>query len=377
MPARRQIITAGAAAAAAFALSATGFGHAEALAAEPDSRKQVPKPLALRGVHYDTGTSYIPGQLSRQIWHPAAVNEELRTIRQELNCNAITIAGTNIQRLVQGATVAFKHGLHVWLQPRLFEATQQEMLDYLGEVAAAAEELRRQHGELVLNVGCELSMFTKGIVAGNDFNERRATLAASTVSPFPAINRVLAEHLKKASDVARSHFRGRITYSPIPWEDVDWSLFDILSTNNYRDDSNRGTYVERLRRLKRYGKPVVVTEFGCSTFKGAEKMGAMGFDIIDFSQDPPGIRDGFVRSEKAQADEIGSLLRIYEEEAIEGAFVYQFLSEGEVHVADPRRDLDMASHAIVKCLGIDVARGRINWEPKLAFHEIARIYGRA
>ncbi|MGO4843971.1 hypothetical protein AB4144_67990, partial [Rhizobiaceae sp. 2RAB30] len=67
-------------------------------------------------------------------------------------------------------------GLEVWIQPRLFEATQAEMLLYLGEVASEAEALRQRQGDLVLNIGCELTMFTQGFVAGTNFHERMTTL---------------------------------------------------------------------------------------------------------------------------------------------------------------------------------------------------------
>lgn len=374
---RRQIIKSGAAIAAGLALTSIGLGRAKA-SEQPTSRDVSARmPLSLRGIHYDTGTNYWPGQLSRQIWNRAVVHEEMRVIRDQLHCNAINISGTNIQRLEQAAAAAFSHGLQVWMQPRLFDTTKQDMLTYLGEVATTAESLRQRHGKLVLNVGCELSMFTQGFIEGSNFQERLATLSASPVPPFPEINKALAEHLAAASEIARKHFKGEITYSPIPWEDVDWKLFDIVSANYYRDADNRSTYVKGLRRLWRHGKPVVITEFGCCTFEGAEQRGGMGFDIIDFEQSPPRIREGYVRSEQTRATEIADLLRIYGEEMIDGAFVYQFLSEGEVHSPDPRYDLDMASHAIVKSHGIDLARGTIRWEPKLAFHEIARIYGQS
>ena len=374
---RRQIIKGGAATAAALALASVGLGRAKAAEPSKATKAGSSKPLSLRGIDYDTGTNYWPGQLSRQIWNRTVVHEEMRVIRHQLHCNAISISGTNIQRLEQAATAAFGQGLQVWMQPRLFEANKQDMLAYLGEIAAMAETLRHRHGKLVLNVGCELSMFTQGFVEGRNFQERMATLYASPVPLFPDINKALGDHLAQASAIARKQFKGEITYSPIPWETVDWKLFDIVSANYYRDADNRSTYVDGLRKLRRHGKPVVITEFGCCTFVGAEQRGGMGFDIIDFEQSPPRIKDGYVRSEQTQATEIADLLRIYAEEKIDGAFVYQFLSEGEVHSADPRFDLDMASHAIVKCHGIDLARGTIRWEPKLAYHEIARIYGRS
>ncbi|MBA8904957.1 hypothetical protein HNQ95_000721 [Aminobacter ciceronei] len=213
---RRQIIKGGAAITAGLALVSVGLSRAKATgtsrATAPDSRK----PLSLCGIVYDTGTNYWPGQLSRQIWNRAVVQEEMRVIRAQLLCNAISISGTNIQRLEQAATAAFGQGLQVWMQPRLFDASRQDMLTYLGEIATMAETLGQRHGKLVLNVGCELSMFTQGFVEGGNFQERMATLQASPVPLFPDINKALGEHLAQASEIARKHFKGEITYKPDP-----------------------------------------------------------------------------------------------------------------------------------------------------------------
>ena len=61
------------------------------------------------------------------------------------------------------------------------------------------------------------------------------TLYVSPVSLFPEINKVLAEYLAVSSEVAQKHFKGKITYNPTPWEDVHRKLFDIVSSNYYRD----------------------------------------------------------------------------------------------------------------------------------------------
>jgi hypothetical protein len=44
--------------------------------------------------------------------------------------------------------------------------------------------------------------------------------------------------------------------------------FDLVGVNLCRDRWNEKTYVSDLRRLRGSGKPVVITEFGCSTFEG-------------------------------------------------------------------------------------------------------------
>src|SRR5690606_10368180 len=117
-----------------------------------------PNKLLLRGINYDTGTNYAPGYLSREVWHPDLIEQELTVIRDELHCNAITIFGSEIDRLVECASVAAAKGLQIWLQPRLIDSSPDEMLAHLAELAQAAEQLRQQHTHVTLNLGCELSV---------------------------------------------------------------------------------------------------------------------------------------------------------------------------------------------------------------------------
>ena len=107
--------------------------------------------------------------------------------------------------------------------------------------------------------------------------------------------------------------------------------------------------------------------------RGAGDYGAGGFQIVDYTTQPPTIPEGFTRSEETQAREIRELLTIFAEEGVAGAFVYNFLAQFDVHSDEQRHDLDTASHAIVKVRpGAEDAP--LVWEPKQAFDVIAEIY---
>jgi hypothetical protein len=158
-----------------------------------------------------------------------------------------------------------------------------------------------------------------------------------------------------------------VTYGSGSWEEVDWSIFDFVSVDLYRDATNRATYLDQLRSFQRHGKPVVVTEFGCCCYEGAADAGAAGANIIDWTQTPPVLNGDFVRSEQVQADYIGDLLDLYQQEGIHGAFVYTFVEPAKTYSPDPRYDLDMASFGIVKVLPDDACeQGEPAgcWEPK-------------
>jgi hypothetical protein len=335
-----------------------------------------PDGLAHKGINYDVGTNYELGTLSRDVLHDTVMRREIRIIRDELHCNAINVFGTDIERLVSCATAALECDLHVWLQPRLINSTQDEMLDHLSQVAQAAEQLRAQYGKVELNVGCELSVFTSGVIPGRTFEQRISRLTFMWWL-IPLFNRRLNVLLARAAAVARSHFNGRTTYAAGLWEKVDWNHFDIVGVNYYRYLLNESGYVDGLRMLHQFGKPVVITEFGCCSYDGAERKGPAGEDIVDWSSPTPQLKGMYNRNERVQAEYLAELIDLYRSENIHGAFVFEFVEPTYPHSSDPRRDLDMASFGIVKVCpnGEGDPDGAVHWEPKLAFHEIARRYG--
>jgi hypothetical protein len=67
----------------------------------------------------------------------------------------------------------------------------------------------------------------------------------------------------------------------LTFEDVDWSLFDIVSVDHYREARIKDRYVEMLQPLLGLGKPVLVTEVGMRGYQGAESSGVLGFGIAD------------------------------------------------------------------------------------------------
>jgi hypothetical protein len=331
--------------------------------------------LTVKGVNYDVGTNLLPGGgLSRSMWRPESMRQEIRAIRDELHADSVGVYGTDLDRLVQTATAALEDGLHVWLQPRLYEAGPQETLDNLARTAAAAERLRKEYGAIDLNVGCELTIFSAGIMPGATYDRRSAKLASPVYWPlFPWFNRKLNRLLGRAAEVARSAFEGRITYGSGLWERVDWTPFDVVGLDYYRMSYNRSRYVENLRGFHRHGKPVVVVEFGCGAFDGAAEKGPSAHEIIDYGGPVPVIDERWTRNERVQADQLAELIGIYEAENVHGAYAFEFIEPGHPHSADPRHDLDKAGYGLVKV--IPDGAGSYRWEPKAAFHEIARIYG--
>ena len=131
-------------------------------------------------------------------------------------------------------------------------------------------------------------------------------------------------------------------------------------------------------RLHRHGRPVVITEFGCCTYRGAAAAGARGWLIVDRRQQPWQIAGNYRRAEEEQADNLQDLLRILEQENVDSAFWFTFAGYDFPHRPDPRHDLDLASYGVVKVTETTgTAYPDMLWEPKAAFHALAAAYDKS
>ncbi|MDE3724161.1 CPBP family glutamic-type intramembrane protease [Nocardiopsis sp. N85] len=334
-------------------------------------------PLSQKGVLYDVGSSYLPGQHSRERWRPDVVAEEIRVIAEELRCTAVTVFGHDLGRLEEATRLALARGLFVWVQPRLVDGSQDEIVERLERAAVFCERLRAEHPDRVgLNVGCELTLFARGIIPGRSFGGR--TVALGALYPLrPLFDGRLNRLLRRLVDTARPRFSGPLTYGSGSWEGVDWSPFDMVGVDHYLDITTRGDERGGLRTLRRWGKPILVTEFGCCAYEGAREAGGSGADILDWRDlDDRKVRPGYVRDERVQADVIEELLDVYETEDVHGAFVCMFIEGDCRYSPDPDRDLDKASFGIVRPPSLEsgLSPDDGHWEPKEAFHALARRY---
>ena len=76
-------------------------------------------------------------------------------------------------------------------------------------------------------------------------------------------------------------FRGPLTYASTPFEVVDWSLFDVIGVDHYRNSKvGDHRYAETIRRYLGQGKPVVNSEFGHSRYRG-DRHGHMELGEVD------------------------------------------------------------------------------------------------
>ena len=325
----------------------------------------------IKGINYDVGTEFRAGELSRDVWNLEDVSRDMAVIRGDLGCNSVNVYGTELSRLEQAARVALDRGLAVSFQARSIDADQETARSLLRAAAGAANSLL-DYGDVTLNIGCEATLFTRGFLPGRTFQRRMRSLVVAW--PFMSrVNRRLSSYLTRMAADARGIFGGKITYGAGSWEEIDWAPFDLVGMNLYRDRWNEKTYLADLRSLHAHDKPVVITEFGCATFEGAERRGGGGWTIVDFTTRPPRVRRGHQRSERAQAVHLGEMLDLFRDEGVAGTYVFDFLAAAFPHRSEPELDLDMAGYGVVRVIP-SPSTDSIVWERKEAFETVARRY---
>lgn len=328
------------------------------------------------GINYDTGI--FPGnRKSRPVFSAEQVEFDMNVIARDLHCAAVRITGGSPERLAVAADFAATAGLEVWFSPFPCELDEQEMLAVFEDCAGRAEALRRRSAApVVLVVGCEVSLFGRGFLPGADAYARIRQLSEPSpelFAAYPEMIRRFNAFLAEAAHVSSARFAGPITYAAGPWEQVDWTPFSIVSVDAYRDHANAAAFDGQLNALFAAGKPVVVTEFGCCTYRGAGERGANGWAIVEGDGENQHLKGRYVRDEIEQVTYLRELLPVFESHGIDAAFWYTFASWNRPHRANPDDDLDMASFGVVKIIEEHTPTVSGCWTPKAVFHEFAKI----
>lgn len=307
---------------------------------------------------------------------PELVRRELTIIRDDLHCNAVQIIGGDPQRLELAARHAADLGLEVWFSPYPLELTTGEMLALFVDCAERAERLRAQGAEVVFVAGVELSIMNRGFVDGDRIEERLGRLLANPAGRLERLTEVRSrlDHLLREAVVAiRERFRGKVTYAAIPFEGVDWDLFDFVTLELIRSAEVADQFRDGVRKLVAQPKPVAITGFGTATWRGASDVAPRSMEILEYDEAtgaPLRLTGEYQRDEASQAAYLSELLEIFDSEGVDSTFVYLFALYGMPHRpnGDPRDDLDLASVGIVKVL--DGHNGNtypdMPWEPKAA-----------
>lgn len=343
-----------------------------------------------KGISYDVGREMYGDW--RPDFDPKIVHQELQIIKNDLHCNTIRICGKNISRLMITAEDALQQGLEVWLSPELWNKSPDVTLDYIVKAGKEMERLREKYPEkLILSIGSEFTLFMQDIIKGRTVMKRLQNAFSGNFVREGKHNKPLNDYLSKVNKSVREVFHGSLTYASLLWEKVDWNLFDFVGVDHYRTTQIKDKYAEMLKPSFNFGKPVIITEFGYCTYKGAEDAGGRASFIIDirslvlhrvpligrFVQ--PRLKGTYIRDEVLQAREIVDQLTVLDNMNVEGVFIMTFVTPNNPYNDDPKYDLDMASYSLVK----SYENGRhgttypdMTWEPKESFYAVADYYGK-
>jgi len=338
--------------------------------------------MRAKGIAYDTGFIY-KGSVSRERFDPSVVKRELAIIRDDLHCNAVQVVGGDPDRLELAARYAAELGLEVWFSPCPLELTPDELLSLFADCAKRAERLRKKGAEVVFVAGIELTIMNREFMPGNTQQERLTGLLAEggRRERLTGVSARFNDFLVRAVTEIRACFAGRITYASIPFEQPDWTLFDIVSVELIRNAEVAAQYRDGVRSLVAGGKPVAITGFGASAYLGASDRGARAMEIVEYDENtrtPLRLNGEYIRDEDGQAANLRKVLEIFGTEGVDSSFIWLFELCNFPHRPDGdlRDDLDLASPAIVKTL-----EGRhgdtypdMSWEPKAAFTAVAECY---
>jgi hypothetical protein len=342
-----------------------------------------------KGVSYDVGRVMFGNW--RPDYDPKVVHRELEIIKNDLHCNAVRICGLDIDRLRTTAEDALENGLEVWLSPELWDKSPEKTLDYVAKAATDAEKLREKWPEqLVFSIGSELTLFMQGIVQGRSFMSRLRNPSLWETIKAGKHNKPLNVFLAKANEAVRQVFHGKVTYVSLPWEAVNWNLFDVVGVDHYWDERIQDRYAEMLKPFLAHGKPVFIGEFGFCTYQGAEKASGRAWNIVDYKSMilhsipvlghfvRPQLNGEYVRDEGLQARELAKQLSVLDAAGVDGAFVFTFVAPRNPYDEDPKYDLDMASYSLVKSYTNrhGATYPDMTWEPKESFHAVADYYAK-
>lgn len=340
-----------------------------------------------KGVCYDVGRVMM-GRYWRPDFDPKVVHRELEIIKRDLHCNAVRLQGLDLDRLAVAAQDALGQGLEVWFSPEMWDREPEETRTYVVDGAKRAEELRgRWPNRVVFSVGSEVTLFTQGFLPGKNVFERLSHPSLLETLRAGKHNPPLNAFLAATNAQVREVFHWPVTYASVGLETVDWTPFDFVGVDMYREKRMREMYPSLLKRYMGFGKPLANMEFGCCTFKGAEDLGGRGWDIVDWSTMPPRLKGDYVYDQTTQARELGELLRINDEAGVNATFVFTFVEPGAGLQDEMERqlartlsfDLDIVRYSLVKTF-LDARHGStypdMPWEPKESFKGVADYYAK-
>jgi len=270
--------------------------------------------MPIKGIVYNTGYALDESDMQ----------ESVDVIAEELGCNAVRIKGYKDEMIEKCVNLAIDKRIKTILVGPDYGSWRNISIDEhtrrIIEFSSIAERLRQESNSVTLVVGNELTIETSGIYEGQTYLER--------IEETPQrmhdrrYHEKLNSHLGAILQGVRAHFDGEVTYAAGDWEDVDWHEFDVVGSNEYYASEwfTEAEWVQKLARLKKWGKPVFITETGSCSFAGCGRWGAGAWHRwVDQKY-----------SEEEQAKNIQKSLELCADASVTGVFLFSFIHDDEL-----------------------------------------------
>lgn len=256
-------------------------------------------------------------------------DEKLDIIHNELGCNAVYIFGNTEfeDDLIEAGRLATQKGFdRIYVAPMYLDVPIDQTVENIGKFAKKVKSIRETSDKIVFMVGHEFSFDAYGIVPGETYPDRlRYSYDHPTEDWLPKVQSIIPDAFRRIIALCNENYGYHITYAATVWEAEDfvpWSdpIFESVGTDAYIFEPNGGTEnwaIRHLTGLKRYGKPVNSTEWGCLTYKRASL--EWGFTDSDLAKYP--------YDEDEQANYIQQYCNMLNRADISGAFYTQIDDE--------------------------------------------------
>lgn len=202
-------------------------------------------------------------------------------------------------------------------------------------------------------------------------------------------NKPLNDFLGRAHKAVRAVFDGPVLYRSLFWEQVDWTNFDFIGIDHYWAEKIQDKYVDMVKPLFTYGKPVINTGFGFNTTTApanglASTLGNVSGLSLFLHQQPvigrlirPRLKVIDERSEALQAKRLIDNLKLIDRAGFSGAFIDMFIFPIRPYSDTAKYDLDRESSSLVKYYEggkHGTTYPDMTWEPKESFKAVAEYY---
>jgi len=291
----------------------TVTGFINPITVEPDQLSDPtyqPKPFRMefKGMDYAAGRA-APELNATPTTIPSQdeLDEQLDTIHNELGCNAISVwAGDGYEdNLIEACKLAMQKGFdRIYVLPKYMHFTVDEIAEKLENLAPRITSLRETSDKIVWAIGNEFTYCVKDLIPGDTLKSQQAWVGQHHDDYILAQQNNIPQIFERILPVIKGTYDYPVAYNAepneidlVPWSDT---IFESVGWNAYLAPQfgiDEKFLINKFSQLGRFGKPIIVSEFGSETYTGA---------LIEVFDNQPYDEDEQARNIKRYCDMLNS-----------------------------------------------------------------------